>query len=128
MATKRSVRNTENTSSAVIESPVASAPKPTEIRLCLCGECGKAVIGKKARFVTGHDAKLKARLLAEARNDSDLGRKQMAVQDLEELGWSHFNKPTAAMVRKAERAAKAAAVESVVVAVEREAAPSAATA
>ena len=46
------------------EQAVEQAVEPTaEPRLCGCG-CGTPVVGKKARFLTGHDAKLKGRLLA----------------------------------------------------------------
>lgn len=51
-------------------------------RLCECG-CGAAV---RSRFLPGHDARLKARLLNEARA-GDAARRQLA-----RLGWSHFLK------------------------------------
>ncbi len=123
MATRKQVRNTDSNAATVIESPIAPAPKPTPaIRYCLCG-CQLPVIGKKARFVTGHDAKLKSVKIKQARDESNQTLQQHAKQDLADLGWSHFDKPSAAMVRKAERAAKAAAVV-----VEQEAEPAAATA
>jgi hypothetical protein len=52
---------------------------------CLCG-CGGTPKGDKARFVVGHDAKLKGRLLNEAS-----GGDGKAFARLKELGWeSHW--------------------------------------
>lgn len=54
---------------------------PGNGRKCRCG-CGSDV---KRRFLPGHDAKLKSRLVEEARNGSDAAR-----QELREEGWEHF--------------------------------------
>ena len=48
------------TNGTVEQEQTVETPEP---RLCECG-CGETVKGKKARFVVGHDAKLKGRLLA----------------------------------------------------------------
>lgn len=64
-----------------------AAPARAGGRRCLCG-CGEEV-SPTARFRPGHDAKLKSRLVADAREGinptADLARRR-----LEELGWSHF--------------------------------------
>lgn len=74
------------------------APRTAGGRVCEC-ECGEPV-SPTARFRPGHDAKLKSRLLGEARRQcrclmsgdahletcsADRARKQ-----LRELGWDHF--------------------------------------
>lgn len=64
------------------DGEVREAVKPAAPRLCECG-CGRPV---RRRFLPGHDAKLRSRLLGEAR----LGL--AAVAELERLGWSHFLK------------------------------------
>jgi hypothetical protein len=74
-----------------------------DIRRCECG-CGAEIFGKKARFKTGHDAKLKSALLAEARAGNS-----EAVERLSELGWSHFLVERKSDIAKAEREAKKAA-------------------
>lgn len=51
---------------------------------CECG-CGALV---RARFVQGHDAKLKSQLLSELRlEETPAGRKQELIQQLKNLGW-----------------------------------------
>lgn len=54
---------------------------PPTGRKCRCG-CGSPV---KNRFLPGHDAKLKSRLVKDARSG-----KEAAKQELEELGWTKF--------------------------------------
>lgn len=54
---------------------------PPTGRKCRCG-CGAPVA---RRFLPGHDAKLKSRLVKEARNGSEAAR-----QELREEGWEHF--------------------------------------
>ena len=58
-------------------TPIHPARTVTSPRLCECG-CGAAV---RKRFLPGHDAKLKGRLLAEART-GDRARRELA-----RLGW-----------------------------------------
>jgi hypothetical protein len=58
-------------------TPIHTARTSLAARLCECG-CGEAV---RRRFLPGHDAKLKGRLLAEARA-GDRARQQLA-----RLGW-----------------------------------------
>jgi hypothetical protein len=67
--------------------------------LCQCG-CGERVIRPTARFRTGHDGRLKGRLLKAAR-EGDAG----AVEELERQGWSKFLVETAAMKRAAAKTA-----------------------
>lgn len=68
--------------STEVQRPVRQdPPAPGNGRRCGCG-CGKPV---KRRFLPGHDAKLKSRLLKEARGGSEA-----AKRNLEENGWSHF--------------------------------------
>jgi len=54
---------------------------PDGMSNCWCG-CGAVV---RNRFLPGHDAKLKSRLVKEAR-DGD----RAAIQQLEQLGWTKF--------------------------------------
>jgi hypothetical protein len=54
---------------------------PPTGRKCRCG-CGSDV---KRRFLPGHDAKLKSRLVKEARNGSEAAR-----EELIEEGWEKF--------------------------------------
>lgn len=61
-------------------NPVQRRP-PEGMRNCGCG-CGAVV---RNRFLPGHDAKLKSRLVKEARSGSEI-----AKQQLEEHGWSKF--------------------------------------
>lgn len=64
------------------ETPVRqNTARPPTGRLCECN-CGKPV---KRRFLPGHDAKLKSRLVKEARAGS-----KAALQNLRENGWEHF--------------------------------------
>jgi hypothetical protein len=58
--------------------------RQTKVRApeCLCG-CGAHTKG--GRFLPGHDAKLKKRLVDEA-----LSGKKRAANKLEKLGWSKF--------------------------------------
>jgi hypothetical protein len=58
----------------------AVPPRSTAARLCECG-CGAMA---RRRFLPGHDAKLRSRLVRTAREGSD------ARRDLERLGWSRF--------------------------------------
>lgn len=78
-----------------------SAPKveTKEPRPCEC-QCGGFVVGKKARFKVGHDAKLKGALLKYARGGSSV-----AIAELDRLGWAHFLVETKATRRAAKVAA-----------------------
>lgn len=62
-------------------APRVDPGTPSTGRKCHCG-CGSSV---KRRFLPGHDAKLKGRLVREARSGSDA-----AKQQLEEYGWTKF--------------------------------------
>jgi hypothetical protein len=62
------------------ENPARPSSTPTG-RKCGCG-CGAAV---RNRFLPGHDAKLKSRLVKEARAGDEA-----ALQKLREHGWEHF--------------------------------------
>lgn len=79
--------------------PVVEEREP---RFCEC-ECGGFVVGKKARFKVGHDAKLKGELLRLAREGD-----AQAVERLQKLGWSHFLVDTKATRRQAAKAMQAA--------------------
>jgi hypothetical protein len=59
---------------------------------CDCG-CGDATLG--GRFRPGHDAKLKSRLLQQARGTNKRTATK-ARAELKRLGWLHFLKPRAA--------------------------------
>lgn len=61
--------------------PKGNATSPSTGRLCQCG-CGQPVA---RRFKPGHDARLKSRLVKDARSGSEAARKQ-----LEEFGWEKF--------------------------------------
>lgn len=64
------------------ERPVReNTTHPPTGRTCACG-CGRPV---RRRFLPGHDAKLKSRLVKEARSGSEA-----ALQNLREHGWEHF--------------------------------------
>lgn len=91
--------NQEDNDIGFTEEEANGQPEP---RRCLCG-CD-SVVGKKARFVVGHDARLKGELVRLSRAGSEGARETLA-----ELGWSHFDTPTKAMLRREQReAAKAA--------------------
>lgn len=63
-------------------APVRQDPAhPPTGRVCGCG-CGRPV---KRRFLPGHDAKLKSRLVKEARDGSTA-----ALDELRRYGWEHF--------------------------------------
>lgn len=65
-------------------SSIAMGPRP-----CACG-CGGTVISKavKVRFLQGHDAKLKSRLLKQFRNpDLTSEQREEAKQELADWGW-----------------------------------------
>ena len=57
-------------------------------KLCRCG-CGGTPVGKTARFIPGHDGRLKGRLLKEARG-TDEAVAANAVTQLKAFGWEHF--------------------------------------
>lgn len=77
------------------QAKVARAAKPKEPNTCLCG-CGGTTM---SRFVPGHDAKLKSRLLTEAHSDDDKVAEE-ALMRLDELGWAHFFVPRTKPDRK----------------------------
>lgn len=60
---------------------LVAPPRPATGRQCGCG-CGSPVA---RRFLPGHDAKLKSRLVKEARSGSKAAR-----ENLREHGWEHF--------------------------------------
>ena len=73
----------DNAVTVAIED-VESEPEAVEVpalRLCECG-CGQPVVGKKAKFATGHDMKLKSALLVRY----DAGD-EAAGQSLVDRGW-----------------------------------------
>lgn len=51
---------------------------------CLCG-CGLTPLGKKARFIPGHDAKLRSRLVNAARAGDKAADKQLG-----DLKWDYL--------------------------------------
>lgn len=70
------------------DTAVAEAPE-TPREPCLCG-CGQIPKGKRARFIPGHDAQLKAALYRTIRSTEEgvtADEKAAAVQRLDELGW-----------------------------------------
>lgn len=68
--------------SVEVQTPVRKNPvSPSTGRLCGCG-CGSRV---KRRYLPGHDAKHKSRLVKEARNGNEAARRE-----LEEHGWIKF--------------------------------------
>lgn len=81
-------------------------------KLCQCG-CGGTPVGKTARFIPGHDGRLKGQLLKQARNE-DPAMAQDAATLLAKFGWSHFLVETGKMKKRrvaAENRAKKAAAE-----------------
>jgi len=67
------------------QEPKATKPEPEP---CLCG-CGKPTVTAKARFIAGHDAKLKARLITAALEaEAQLGRMPTRDED-DSVGWAH---------------------------------------
>lgn len=73
-----------NTDTAEAEAAPEAPREP-----CLCG-CGETPKGKKARFIPGHDAQLKASLYRTIRGlDEDVTAEAQAeaVHRLDELGW-----------------------------------------
>lgn len=68
-------------------APEAAPETPREPCLCGCGETPK---GKKARFIPGHDAQLKASFYRTIRSTDEAvtaEAKAEAVQRLDDLGW-----------------------------------------
>lgn len=61
-------------------------PKKKEPQNCLC-ECGEQTRGGK--FLPGHDAKLKARLVDACKSDKERISGKAKAR-LEELGWGNF--------------------------------------
>lgn len=96
---------------AVLEAERLAAEKAkADAKLCRCG-CGGTPVGKTARFIPGHDGRLKGRLLTQARSDNPELAAEAAVQ-LAFFGWSHFLVETTKAKKKRQaaerRAAKAA--------------------
>lgn len=60
----------------------------TAVKTCQCG-CGAPVA---RRFLPGHDAKLKGRLLAETKS-SEWWVREAAIDALIDLNWGHFINP-----------------------------------
>jgi hypothetical protein len=85
------------------EREIAAAQK-AQSRLCKCG-CGGTPVGKTARFIPGHDGRLKGRLLKEARNENEEIAAH-AVEQLRSFGWLHFLVATAKMKKKQAAAAR----------------------
>jgi hypothetical protein len=74
------------------EAPAAETRLP-----CLCG-CGETPKGKKARFMPGHDAQLKASLYRTIRDpEAPADAKAAASEKLSEFGWPQ---PTEKPARK----------------------------
>lgn len=69
---------------ATTEEPRAAA---TTRAACLCG-CGATPLGRKARFITGHDGRLMGNLLRRAYAGDGA-----ALEELAALGWSKFFTP-----------------------------------
>lgn len=64
------------------EAPTSETRQP-----CLCG-CGQIPKGKKARFMPGHDAQLKAVLYRTIRDpEAPADAKAEATQKLSDFGW-----------------------------------------
>ncbi|HET7713880.1 MAG TPA: hypothetical protein VFK94_06595 [Patescibacteria group bacterium] len=90
----RQVREADAAAQAA-KSETRRVKEPKTPNQCLCG-CGGDTM---SRFVPGHDAKLKSRLLTAARDD-DEEKALEALQRLDELGWAHFFVPRTKPERK----------------------------
>jgi hypothetical protein len=64
------------------DGPIHEAMRHATTRLCECG-CGRAA---RRRFLPGHDAKLRSRLIRDARAGN------AALVELHRLGWTHLKK------------------------------------
>lgn len=83
-------------------------------RFCACG-CGQQPAGRKARFLPGHDAKLKSRILIahKAKRSLDFQQQQVVPDAVAaQLGWSEwFNQASAAPALREGRSASAVDLE-----------------
>jgi hypothetical protein len=94
-----------NMTEVTIKGTTKQTPKPVKPKAqphpCECG-CGEQTKTGKARFIPGHDAKLKSALIRSA-----LGGDRVATQRLAKLGWtSHLDKSRESRKAKAAKKAK----------------------